>query len=106
MNDAGGALDLEQFLNLLDSRIEEKAREDGMVVTREEATWHSGGAAVRIERLPQANATGDLRFVRSTPSGYGAGDPVSFWCERSSVEPVANWIMNFFNWLAGPKKPR
>ena len=84
MTDADDALDLEKFLDLLGTRVEEKAREDGLV---------------GIERLPQPNATGDIALVRTTPSGVGGGDPVRFWCKRSSVEPVAIGITNFFYWL-------
>jgi hypothetical protein len=99
VTDADDALDLEKFLDLLGTRVEEKAREDGLVVTRQGATWHFKSARVRIERLPQPNATGDIALVRTTPSGVGGGDPVPFWCKRSSVEPVAIGITNFFYWL-------
>lgn len=101
MSDADEALDFEQFLDLLGTRVEEKARGDGLVgVRREGATWHFQRAGVSIERLPQPNATGDILLVRSTPSGVGGGDPVPFWCKRSSVESVANGIIIFFYWLA------
>jgi hypothetical protein len=99
MTDTDDALDLEQFLDLLGTRVEEKAQEDALVVTREGATWHFKSAQVRIERLAQPNATGDIALVRTTPSGVGGGAPVPFWCKRSSIESVATGITNFFYWL-------
>jgi len=97
------ALDLEQFLELVGTRVEERAREDRLVgLTHEGAGWRHKGAQVRIERMPQANAAGDLMIVRHTASGAGAGGPIPTWCKRSSVELVATGIINFFYWLANP----
>jgi hypothetical protein len=93
MNDsAGDELDLDTFLDVVDAHLQRNAGAVHLAgIVRAGNYWHYRDVEIGIEQAIEESPAGDLVVRIVAPPGQ---PPVGVWCNRSSAEATAEYIVN------------